>query len=137
MPALTKFNDWQVRYAAFIAQRQPMPFAWGSNDCAIFAADCVLALTGVDVALPELRQHSTDLQAARALKDHGGLVGIATAALGAPVTAAYAQIGDVVLSKAGIRDMLAICNGGTAVAPGPAGLVHLPLDLYAMCWRIG
>lgn len=137
MPALTKFDDWQVRYAAFIAQRQPMPFAWGSNDCATFSADCVLALTGVDVALPELRQHSTDLQAARVLKSHGGLIGIATAALGEPVAAAYAQIGDVVLSKSGDRDMLAICNGATAIAPGPVELVHLPLDLRSKCWRIG
>lgn len=27
-----------------------MPFAWGTNDCAIFAADAVKAITGADIA---------------------------------------------------------------------------------------
>ena len=131
-----KLPDWQLRFEAFVAARQATPFAWGSNDCATFAADCVQALTGIDPAPKGLREHRTDLQAARTLQQHGGLVGIATAALGAPVSALQAQVGDVVLSKAGVRDMLAICNGATCIAPGPVGLVHLGMSTASLCWRV-
>jgi len=128
-----KHFDWQLRMEAFLKTRQNMSFAWGRNDCATFAADCVLALAGKDHGVG-LRGHTTALQAARTLKRHGGLVAIATAALGAPIPSAFAQIGDVVLSKAGDQDMLAICNGGTALAPGPDGLVTVAMGNY--CWRV-
>jgi hypothetical protein len=133
---MNKLHDWQVRFEAFIASRNSTPFIWGKNDCAIFAADCVHALTGCDVALPAFRRHTTERQAARLLKRHGGVAGIATAALGSPVPATTAQVGDVVLAKAGGRDMLAICNGDTCVAPSPAGLVFIPMASASVCWRI-
>jgi hypothetical protein len=133
---MKKLQDWQVRFEQFIAARTTAPFSWGANDCAIFAADCTHAITGVDVALPDLRRHKTELQAARVLKRHGGVVGIATAALGQPVPACGAGVGDVVLAKAGKRDMLAICNGSTCMAPGPSGLSFLPMPPDSVCWRI-
>lgn len=133
---MNKLHDWQVRFETFIASRTATPFTWGKNDCAIFAADCVCALTGRDVALPAFRRHATERQAARLLKRHGGVAGIATAALGQPVPASGAQVGDVVLAKAGSRDMLAICNGATCIAPGPRGLAVLPMAQASLCWRL-
>ncbi|MBK5203845.1 MAG: hypothetical protein JJD98_00100 [Polaromonas sp.] len=133
---MTRKHDWQLCLEAFVRERKSLPFAWGTNDCAIFAADCVRAMTGTDVALPALRKHTTELQAARSLKRHGGLVGIATAAMGEPLPPLMAGIGDVVLSKAGERDMLAICNGGTCMAPGPDGLVQLAMATATLCWRV-
>lgn len=133
---MKKLQDWQVRFEAFIAQRNAAPFAWGKNDCAIFAADCVHAITGRDVALPALRKHKTELQAARLLRRHGGVLGIATAALGQPAPANTAAVGDVVLAKVGGRDMLAICNGDTFIAPGPHGLGVLPMSDATLCWRV-
>ena len=129
-------HTWQIDFERFIAQRMAMPFAWGCNDCCTFAADGVLAITGHDVALPELRTHTTDLQAARLLKTHGGVAGIATAALGDPVPVLSARVGDVVLIDAGNGPTLAICNGGTCMAPGPQGLVHIGMDQAVMCWRV-
>ena len=133
---MNKLHDWQLRFEAFISDRRAKPFTWGTNDCAVFAADCVQALTGVDVAQPSLRKHKTELQAARLLKRHGGVVGIATAALGQPVPATQAQVGDVVLVKAHGRDMLAICNGDTCIAPSPQGLGMLPMSDATLCWRL-
>ena len=127
-----KYYDWQIRLEAFLRARQSVPFAWGTNDCVIFAADCVQALTGVDHVPPKLRGASL-LQSARILKERGGVIALAAAALGEPLPAAFAQIGDVVLCKAGDQDMLGICNGSTALAPGPDGLVSVALG--ALCWR--
>lgn len=131
-----RYHDWQIRFAAFVAARQTMPFAWGANDCCTFAADCILAITGVDVALSEQRQQSSALQAARLLKTVGGVAGAATSALGEPMPALMAQVGDVVLADAAGRDMLAICNGATCMAPGPAGLVHISMATARKCWRV-
>lgn len=133
---MTRKHDWQLCLEAFVHERKSMPFAWGTNDCTIFAADCVQALTGVDVVPAEARGYTTERQAARILKERGGLIGIATAAMGEPLPPLLAGIGDVVLSKAGAHDMLAICNGGTCIAPGPDGLVHLGMATATMCWRV-
>lgn len=111
-----------------------MPFQWGVNDCTLFAADCVLALTGIDHVPPELRHYGSAKEAYRTLKTLGGLQGIATTALGYPKPIKSAQIGDVVLTKTGKHDMLAICNGRLALAPGGDGLVSVALG--SMCWRV-
>lgn len=132
----TRHHDWQLRYEAFIAQRRAAPFAWGVNDCATFAADCVLALTGQDPAPPALRLHKTQKQALRALERHGGLSGIATAALGQPVAASQAGVGDVVLVKVGKRDALAVCNGQTAFGPSARGLVAVGMGCATLAWRV-
>jgi hypothetical protein len=133
---ITRAADWPLRFEAFIAQRRTQPFAWGQNDCAVFAADCVQALTGVDVAPTGLRLHKTEKQALRALQRHGGLSSIATAALGQPVPAVQANVGDVVLAKAGKRDMLGICNGATLFAPSTHGLATLGMSDATLCWRV-
>ena len=129
-------HTWQIDFERFVAERLALPFAWGVNDCCTFAAHGVLALTGVDVALPELRSHTSELQAARLLKKHGGVAGIATAALGEPVPVLSANVGDVVLIDTGTGDTLALCNGGTCMAPGPQGLVSFGMDLARLCWRV-
>ena len=132
---MKRITDWQIRFEAFVSSRRASPFAWGTNDCAGFAADCVQALTGIDPAPTIPRTPRTELQSARLLRRHGGVAGIATAALGQPVTSNLARVGDVVLCKAGDRDMLAICNGGRALAPAADGLVNVSLG--ELCWRVG
>ncbi len=42
--------DWEMRLHEFIESRKGSAFAWGSNDCCLFAADAVEAMTGVDLA---------------------------------------------------------------------------------------
>lgn len=119
-----------------MAQRHAAPFAWGINDCAIFASDCVQAITGQDPAPAGLRKHRTAKQAYRAIARHGGLLAIASAALGSPVEPAFANVGDVVLLTMGKRDGFGICNGATALAPAPSGLVAAPMSAARVAWRV-
>lgn len=136
-PAHThRLPDWQTRMEAFVRERMHQPFAWGSNDCAIFASDCVQAITGQDPAPAGLRRHRTAKQAYRTIARHGGLCAIATQALGGPIAPAMAQVGDVVLVSAGKRDALAICNGSTALAPSSVGLVPVPMVEARMSWGV-
>jgi len=137
-----RLYNWQLRFEAFMRERFATPFAWGSNDCCTFAADCVLALTGVDVAPPALRLHRTQAQAADALAAHGGVQRIARAALGAPLPPHRAGVGDVVLVRmpdatGTPQKALAICNGCIALAPSSLGLVPVSLRDAICCWRVG
>src|SRR4051812_38936672 len=119
---MTRLHDWQLRLEAFARERAGAPFAWGSNDCALFAADAVQAITGERVC-EELRGHETAREAIRMLRALGGVRSVAAAALGEPIPVLMAAIGDVVVIEAGKREALAVCNGGTAIAPGPCGMV--------------
>lgn len=133
---MTRLADWPLHLEHFIACRADQPFVWGKNDCAIFAADCVRALTGKDPAPAGLRQHTTAKQAYRAIARHGGLEGIATAALGDSMTVQQATVGDVLLVKAGKRDALAICNGTSALMPSATGLVSVGLKSARLAWMV-
>lgn len=128
-------RDWQARLAAFVADRRTMPFSWGVNDCCIFAADAVCAMTGQDPAAA-LRGYSTAIEAARLVDQHGGLRQIATDALGAEVLPVMATIGDVVLVANEGRELLAVCNLGTAIAPGEWGIVALGMNAALAAWKV-
>src|SRR5258708_4686376 len=47
---MKRLEDWVVRLEAFIKERTAQPFKWGSQDCCLFAADAIEAITGVDLA---------------------------------------------------------------------------------------
>ncbi|MBS0430496.1 MAG: hypothetical protein JSR41_24685 [Proteobacteria bacterium] len=128
-------RNWQAALSAFIAERRSVPFAWGSNDCCLFAADAVQAMTGVDHAA-ELRGYGSALEAARLIEARGGLERIASDALGEPVAPVFASVGDVVLIDNEGRELLALCNGTTALAPGELGMVVLGMDAAKAAWKV-
>ncbi|MES2973355.1 MAG: hypothetical protein V4757_07085 [Pseudomonadota bacterium] len=136
---MTRFPDWRLRFDVFMTARLRTPFAWGSNDCALFAADCVLAIAGVDLAAG-MRTHRTATQAARVIRRHGGLAEIATRALGQPVKVCDAQQGDIVLMPQphGHRELLSVSLGGDQVAaPMAHGMGLMPRASGLHAWRVG
>jgi hypothetical protein len=137
MTSLRRHPDWQLRLESFIAQRQAQPFAWGANDCALFAAAAVQALTGADVAATWLGQHTSARAAWRAVRAAGGLPAIATAALGPSIGPAFARVGDLVLLPVRSGHALGLCNGVNVLGPGPQGIAALPRAQALACWRVG
>lgn len=133
---MNRLPDWQLRLEAFARERRTMPFAWGRNDCAIFAADAVEALTGARL-LPELRGHLDARGAMRAMQRLGGLRCIAAQALGGEILRKFARVGDVVLVQAGRREALSICNGNSVIGPGAAGMVSVSIRQAIAVWRVG
>src|SRR6185437_11886108 len=48
---LTRTKHWATRELhRFLLSRAQVPFAWGVNDCCLFPADAIHAMTGVDIA---------------------------------------------------------------------------------------
>lgn len=130
-----RLPDWQLRFAEFARVRFSMPFDWGSNDCCTFTADAVNAMTGEDLraAFPA---YVGEVGALRAIAAGGGLQQLASNLLGDPMSPKMAAVGDVVLVLNAGREMLGICNGTSALAPGKDGVVVVGMDSAIAAWRI-
>lgn len=62
---------WRLALYAALDERRGLPFAWGTNDGAIFAADMVKVMTGVDLAAPFRGRYRSEAGARRVMKAAG------------------------------------------------------------------
>lgn len=134
---MTRLPDWHIRLHALVQERQAKPFAWGEHDCALWAADVVHALTGEDPAKEWRGTYSTALEAARVLRELGGMEAMATRTLGEPIAPLMARVGDVGLLESCGRECFAVCNGDHWMAPGEHGLDVADLYAAKKAWRVG
>lgn len=126
------------RLRALLADRRARPFAWGVHDCCLFAADAIEALLCIDPAAPLRSTYATERQARRVLGSMGGLQGVATRVLGAPLRAPLlACTGDVGLVRDGARELLGVCTGEHWTVPAARGLGLLPMGNARFAWRVG
>lgn len=127
--------DWQIQLSVFAQAHAHMPFEWGRNDCCMFTVDAVLAMTGVDHGA-QFRGYSTAFAAARVVEQQGGIRQLAIDAWGEPVSPLRAGVGDVVLVINEGREVLAVCNGTTAIGPGPDGIAVMNMSAATAAWKI-
>ena len=79
--AMHRIRHWATRgFHTFLEQRARRPFAWGVNDCALFAADGIRAITGVDIAADFRGKYSDEAGAMAAVKEVAGGSTVADAA---------------------------------------------------------
>lgn len=129
-------EDWPERLNEMIEMRRAMPFAWGVQDCASFAAACVAAMTDA-APLDGLPAWGSREDAEALLAELGGLDAAVTAMLGEPIAVTAARRGDVVrVDVAGVA-ALGICLGAYAAAPGPRGLEWADMRHWRQAWRVG
>lgn len=131
-----KINDWAAALYAQIDDFNSMPFVWGTHDCCSFAADCVLAMTGVDKMAAYRGGYKTAVGAARKLVKAGGMEAAITAELGEPIAPALAQRGDVVCFTSPLGDTCGVCLGSTIAAAGLGGITHTPMVQAFKAWRV-
>lgn len=60
---ITRKPDWQSLLHHFIEGRKKQPFAWGTNDCALFAADAIHSFTGTDLGAGIRGTYTTEADA--------------------------------------------------------------------------
>lgn len=132
---IPRIREWQSALADLIGARMTAPFAWGSHDCCLFAADCVQAITGFDPAADARGTYDDERSAARVLKKLGGLEQIAATRCGPEIPPAAARVGDVVLGKVD-RECLGVCTGETWHAPSADGLAARPMAEALKAWRV-
>jgi hypothetical protein len=127
-------EDWAEALADYLDARRDVPFAWGENDCASFAAGAVQAMTGEALQIPQVESAAAYLHF---LRDHGPLDAIVDDTLGERLPSpAFAQRGDVVLLFLDERATLGVCIGVEAAAPGPDGMLTVPMAAASAAWRV-
>lgn len=132
-----RLEGWPLKLSAFLRDRQFMPFEWGKNDCLMFPADAVLAITGFDPAA-EWRGYSTQEEAEKLLKELG-VTGLITKGLGfkGHREILKAKRGDVAMMKlpSGVTGGIVDDTGKRIAVPLADNntLVRIPLK---MAWRI-
>lgn len=138
LATLTRREDWPEQLLGFVEARRDVPFAWGANDCALFAADAVQAMTGHDFAAGFRGRYRTALGAMKALRSNGAadLAAYLTRVLGAPVAPALARRGDVVVFAAVEGPALGVVVGSQAAAAGPEGVTWVPASRWQQAWRV-
>ena len=140
---MERYPDWPKRLKAAIEDARDLPFAWGTNDCVMFACNVMLEITGVDFA-HEFRGSYDDRRGAmRALQKCAGL-GLEALADHlaakhdiAEVPVAFAQRGDVMLLDSKAGPTLGICIGGEMAAPHEnGGLAFVPVATARRAWAL-
>lgn len=123
--------DWPERLAAFLAEAESRAFS-ESYPCMNFAADAVLAMTGVD-PLPN-RDETIAAAYARMRREGFETVSDAIAAKVAPaIPLAFARRGDVIEGRDGDTPAVGVCCGERTAFPClQGGLDYRPtLDQFA------
>lgn len=128
-----RLDSWEKRLNAYL--KTVGPFEWGKNDCCLFAANAVEAMTGVDPA-KKYRGYKTKLGAAKKIKDVG-IEGAWTAEFGEPINPKLCKRGDVVLFQNGQEQSVGVCMGTKFAAIAEEGLIMLDMQKHAiMGWRV-
>jgi len=133
-------DNWPALLDAFLQTRQNSPFDWAANNCCLFAADWVHALTGIDPAKAHRGTVKTEEQAGAFLAKKGGVLGLIKRAAKThgweEVPPAYAQRGDIILYDGPQGDTLGVCAGATYAAAAPKGLAYYDMTHALRAWRI-
>jgi len=142
-----RVEGWPRDLHAFLLGRAEAGFAWGRNDCFLFAADAILAMTGVDIADVFRGKYATALGAKRLIRrvTGGGTVAevaewcAARHGLAELAHPLCAQRGDLVtLANGDGREIAGIVglSGRELVAVGEGGLVSVSIGCVKRAWRV-
>ena len=132
--------DWPERLVAAIDGSSRRPFEWGAFDCALFASECVEAVTGIDHFDTYRGRYKTRIGATRLLNKNGGLEAIVDE-LFTGCDIMIARRGDLVLltQSPELGPGLAVVVGSHVAAPAiSGGLEYVPITsaLITRAWRV-
>ena len=133
-----RIEGWETRLNDVIEAALYRPFRWGENDCCLFAAECVKAVTGADVGSPYRGLYDSAQGAACLLDELGGLEGAVRFAGFPEIPPAMAQRGDLAIAPNDGREVLGIVDmtARQIAVPGENGLMFLPVSVASKAWRV-
>ena len=128
-----RVDGWESRLTDAIEAARHCPFVWGTHDCALFAADVVLAITGVDYAETLRGNYSTRHEAMATIMALGyrslsGYIGT----LFNEVPTSQARRGDLVL----FDNSLGVCAGHVSFFVAESGLDSRQTAECERAWAI-
>jgi hypothetical protein len=135
---LERVEDWSTALALETNKISGKPHAWGQNDCAIFAANAIRAMTGQDPMKGIRGRYKTAIGAARVIKNDGfQSLAAYVSALFPEIEPADAKRGDLVLCEGPFGDFLAVRERSFAIGPGFDGVEQIEPRQFKRAWRVG
>lgn len=133
---MTRSEDWPERLDAYVQRCARTPFQYGVHDCCTMASDWVMECTGVDPMIAWRGEYRTATGARRLIEKAGGLEAMVSSMLGAPIPAAFAQRGDVIMMDLSLGQTMGIVLGTNAAFPGLDGVEFRLIALDSKVWKI-
>lgn len=130
-----KHPDWHNRLITVIRAAEKRPFLWGSNDCCLFAADCVQAMCGEDFAEGWRGTYDSEMGAKKAILRGGGSLEKVFARYLDEVPVKLAQRGDIAIVENSGARCAGVVYSGVVWVPGENGLVRLRVKPLSV-WRV-
>lgn len=133
-----RLDDWASKMNEVIDKARTTPFEWGVSDCALFAADCVKAMTGFDWAEPFRGRYKTPRGSLLALKKYGNgsLEKTMDASFERHSKIALTRRGDVVAMDNPAGVCLGICVGSIVAVRSEKGVEFFPVKQAIASWRV-
>ena len=133
---MPRYRDWTTQLHNTIKAASERPFSWGEFDCCLFAADCCIAICGIDPAASYRGRYTTEIGAKRVLRNtHGSLEGAWDACF-QRVPVAMRQRGDVVLFDSENGRCVGVVWANAIWAVTDEG-VHRVRAQPLICWSVG
>lgn len=115
--------NWTIAFVQLTQSLKLTPFAWGSNDCVMFAADAVNVMSGVDPAKASRGKYKTEQGAKKHLASkYGDLYKAWDSQLERLENINFVQNGDVVLFDGELGLTSGIYWNGGVFAPTMEGV---------------
>lgn len=131
---MIRLPRWPERLYVYLQTQRSADFVWGENDCALFAAGAIKAVTGQDLGVWYRGQYQSESGAARILKQHGFADLQAFLDHWLPTIDMHAmQRGDLAM----FNGAAGVCFGAGAVFLTEQGIRAAPLDQCAAFWAVG
>lgn len=129
-----RISTWEDALSNYILTKRNEPFEYGVNDCCLFAAGAVEAITGED-PMPEFRGKYDSLKTSlQVIKDIGAGTLEATMDAKFPeVQISHAQRGDLAF----LDGSVGVVMGGFAYFVSDDGLERIDRSLWDKCWSVG
>lgn len=130
-----RYDNWPLHLQQVLQAAREAAFSWGENDCCLFAADCCVAVCGIDPAEQYRGRYRTEIGAKRALKQVHGSLEAAWDACFERIPVRLAQRGDVVMFDSTFGRCIGVgwAGGVWCVTEDGVARVHAEPTL---AWRI-
>lgn len=131
-------DDWRLALMRFLDDAARMPMAFGTHDCALFAAEAVRIMTGTDLAARYRGRYSDLREGLRLLKADGFADHVALARAKLPaIPVADAMPGDLAVIAADPLPALGVVQGAAVyVLAVQGGLGLVPLTEAVEAFRV-
>lgn len=131
-------QDWPERLEAFVRERRNTPFAWGTNDCVVYACDAVLLMCDWDPLEGIRGTYDSEVSAKRIVVDQGGMAQFFDRRFRRHRYNLDAKRGDIALMPGDSLEWspMGLCRGPYWCGPTPDGMMMAPLNAAVVVWEV-